>query len=72
MIIIRIDFLNKIFSGEKNLKIVPCHGSPIKAIYNSTSTKEFGDGVYVMGTSDKDYDRKRSDDYISSFSPRGK
>ena len=37
-----IDFLNKIFSGEKNLKIIPCHGSPIKAIYNSTSTKEFG------------------------------
>ena len=67
-----IDFLNKIFSGEKNLKIIPCHGSPIKAVYNSTSTKEFGEGVYVMGTSDKDYDRKRSDDYISSFSPRGK
>ena len=67
-----IDFLHKVFSEYKNFKTIPCHGSPIKAVYNSTSMKDYGDGIYVMGSSNKDYDRKRTDDYIKNFSAGGK
>lgn len=66
------DFLNKVFSGYQNFNcIITGYPSPIKAAYQLTATKEFGDGLYALASSNKDDDIKRSLDFERKFNDNG-
>lgn len=66
-------FIDQIFGTYRNfVSIITDYSSPIHAVYNYTATKKFGDGLYVLATSNKDGDRLRARKFIEDFSERGK
>lgn len=66
-------FLDKIFQGNKRVKtIIASDPSPIKTVYDMIGQKEYGDGVYAMGTSSKGTDIKRAADISAKFGKEGK
>ena len=61
-------FLDKIYAKNPKVHvIVSPDPSPITAVYNMTGQKEFGDGIYAMGTSAKGGDIKRAEDFVKKF-----
>lgn len=65
-------FLNKIFGRFPNFHAIVTSGSPVKAAYDLTATKAFGDGMYALAASTKDTDVQRALDYNRCFSKDGK
>lgn len=61
-------FLDKIYAKNPKVHaIVSPDPSPIGTVYNMTGQKEFGDGIYAMGTSAKGGDIKRAEDFVKKF-----
>lgn len=61
-------FLDKIYAKRKNVHIVVSPDpSPIGTVYNIVGQKEYGDGIYAMGTSAKGGDIKRAEDFVKKF-----
>ena len=66
------NFLNKIFGKFRNFHcIISPDKSPVYTVYNMTSTKFFGDGLYAMGSSAKEDDVARQFEYNKRFSKDG-
>lgn len=65
-------FLNKIFGRFHNFHVIVTNGSPIRAAYDLTATKAFGDGMYALAASTKDTDVQRALDFNKAFSKYGK
>ena len=66
-------FLEKIFSGNKRVKImIAPDPSPIKTVYDMIGQKTYGNGIYAMGTSGKGTDIKRAADISVKFGKDGK
>ena len=58
-------FLDKIYAKNPKVHvIVSPDPSPIGTVYDMTGQKEFGDGIYAMGTSAKGSDIKRAEDFV--------
>lgn len=61
-------FLEKVFAGRRNVKImISPDPSPITTTYNIVGEKEYGDGIYAMGTSSKSDDLKRAESFTKKF-----
>lgn len=61
-------FLEKVFAGRKNVKVmISPDPSPITTVYNIVGEKEYGDGIYAMGTSSKSDDIKRAESFTKKF-----
>jgi hypothetical protein len=61
-------FLDKIYAKNPKVRVVVSPApSPIGTVYNMTGQKEFGDGIYAMGTSAKGGDIKRAEDFVNKF-----
>lgn len=67
-----LKFLNKIFGRFHNFHVIVTNGSPIRAAYDLTATKAFGDGMYALAASTKDTDVQRALDFNKAFSKDGK
>ena len=67
-----LKFLNKIFGRFPNFHAIVTNESPVKAAYDLTATKEFGDGCYALAASTKESDVKRALDYNKCFISTGK
>lgn len=62
------NFLDKVFAGRKNVKIIISPDpSPITATYNIAGQKEYGNGIYAMGSSSKTDDLKRAEQFAKKF-----
>lgn len=67
------NFLTKVFEKYPNFHcMITSDKSPIYTVYNMTAMKEFGDGLYAMGTSAKNSDQKRQIEYNTYFAYDGK
>ena len=64
--------LNAVFGDDRRFKLILCDGSPVRKAYNITATKEFGDGIYGMAASNKDFDYEKCEQFYDNFQPDGK
>lgn len=65
-------FLEQIFGQRRKLMIVITEHSPVRFAYNYTATKQFGDGIYTLVSSNKQNDIKRSVDFVNMFKINGR
>lgn len=66
-------FLDKVFIKYPNVHVnISENNSPVMDVYNMTSQKVYGNGIYVMAASAKGKDMRRTEDYIKVFAKDGK